>query len=107
MSESAVQIVKDVTSSTGGAVASAPVRVAMQKVSFQSMAPDALVTIQISNDGTTWATATNEENSDLGTTLQSTIDNVKERSEWIRFLVATDSGGPLLYRVIFNILKVN
>ena len=104
---SAVTIVRDVTSVNGAAAVSTPVRVAGQLVGFQSVAPSALVTIQISDDGQNWVTGTNLENVDLGTTLQSLTEELKERPEWVRVSVATDAGGPQLYRVLFHVKKDN
>ena len=63
MSESTVQISRDVTSVNGSASVSDAVRVAGQYTTFQSYAPSADVTIQISNDGVNWVTGTNVENS--------------------------------------------
>ena len=103
---SAVVIARDVTSAVGAAVDSTPVRVAGQLVGFQSIAPSALVTIQISDDAQNWVTGTNLENVDLAT-LGSLTEELKERSEWVRVRVATDAGGPQLYRVLFHVKKDN
>ncbi len=107
MSSPAV-VVRNVLSSASAAVNSEPVRIAGQKFSVQTVAPDAFVAIQISNDGETWVVATNIENTSLGSTDQTYgPEEVKEQPEWARLTIATDSGGPLLYRCIFHIRKDN
>lgn len=107
MAESTVQITRTVTSDTGAtAQVSSPVRVAGCKTTFTSMAPAALITIQISNDGVNWSTGTNDENSDLSS-LQSLTETIKERVEWLRVSVAQDASGPRLFTVMFNIIKVS
>ena len=107
MSSPAV-VVRNVLSSASAAVNSEPVRSAGQRVSVQTVAPDAFVAIEISNDGETWVVATNIENTGLGSTDQTFgPEEIKERSEWIRMTIATDSGGPLLYRCIFHLWKDN
>jgi hypothetical protein len=100
-------VVRDVLSSASAAVNSEPVRVAGQGFSFQTVSPGAFAAIQISNDGQTWVVSTNIENSDNGSTLQSTHDEVKERPEWARLTIATDASGPRLYRCYFHIRKDN
>ena len=105
---SPVIVSRDVLSSTSAAVNSEPVRVAGQPFSIQAICPASLGGVYISNDGQTWVLATNVENTDIGATLASVAnEEVKERPEWARWTVATDSSGPRLYRCYFHIRKDN
>ena len=107
MSSPAV-VVRNVLSVNGSAANSEPVRSAGQRVSVQTVAPDALVAIEISNDGETWVVATNIENTALGSTDQTYgPEEVKERSEWIRMSIASDGSAVRLYRCLFHLWKDN
>ena len=101
-------VVRNVLSSASAAVNSEPVRVAGQPFSVQIAGPAAFSAVQISNDGESWAVATNIENSDIGSTITSLAqEEVKERPEWARYVVATDSSAVRLYRCLFHIRKDN
>lgn len=106
MSESTVKLFDEVTSANGSQANGIALRVGGHKVVFQTNVPASLGIVQISNDGLSWSTGTNEENSDLSS-LGSLTESLKERPEFVRFAVASDGSGPRLFRITYNVIKVN
>lgn len=106
MAQRVIRIPWQITSSTGGSVASDPVRVGGNVVGVQVVtAPASLVGLQLSEDkvATHWSSANDNSGAiaSKGTGISTSID----RGTWARVIVATDASGPRTFEGFLIITK--
>ncbi len=107
MSEVLRKIPVVVLSSASAAVNSKPVRVGGNPFDVQITEPSAatLTVIQVSSDKLTWEIASDVAATSLTGIGVSYHAGIRERAEWARVQIATDSSGPRNFRTMLLVHK--